>query len=86
MNCKKNSTTLCSLACPAAPPEPLSVKVCAGSYQVALYPNNPMPRVEALAFCKAQLGEDATLVRASPAIMAVAQDIVKRANVGASDG
>ena len=73
------------LACHAAPPpEPLST--CAGSFKVALYPAQGMPRADALAFCKAQHGASATLARGSAAVMAAAQGLVEAAQLAPTEG
>ncbi len=56
------------------------LSTCFDKTKVVLYPNEALPRDQALAFCKARHGEAATLPDTPPAI-AAAQTLVQRANV-----
>jgi hypothetical protein len=55
---------------------------CAGPSRVVLFLRDAMPQPEAADYCRAQLGPSATLVDRDAAIMAAAQGLVHRANVG----
>jgi hypothetical protein len=48
---------------------------------VVLYPQQALTQPQAAAFCKAQLGQGASLVSGHPLVLAAAQGLVQRANV-----